>query len=495
MDTLPVIVLQQVVDQLHIMDACSFILSTKRLYQHRVSIARPSDPCTCGCVITPTDLNKISVFHRCNQQNIWLKQKDEGQPYLLETRGEESRAMFEQPFDQPLSSVTFPSNVVGVHFNVSLDKQFRIPIEPGDIPDTVTSMTLGRFIQPLKPGAIPNSVTSLNLALSYTHDLQPGIIPASVKELHYYNSQHPKPGALPPSITKLDFGGCKYQLPPGALPPALTSLNLYNYIGTLALDVLPTSLTHLELGYSFNQVIELGVLPPRLASLIFGESFDRPLQPFVLPESLTLLKFVRFDNPLPPGTLPSSLLSLDMGIYYNIPLEIGSLPASLKSLVLSRSYNQELMPRVLPDSLTHLSFGVGYKKRLTRGLLPASLTSLGYVNPNLLEFSSHVTFEQCHIRHITLDVDSKMHQPRMPLNSQFDNRVQTLELLHCGNHSINNLIRLFKETDITDMIIHGHGDNQVDGDRGEDAKISVRPLDHKLILICTNNSKLYISLL
>ncbi|GAM27999.1 hypothetical protein SAMD00019534_111750 [Acytostelium subglobosum LB1] len=342
----------------------------------------------------------------------------------------------------------------------------RLPIEPGDIPDSITDITLSTGFNQLKPGSIPRNVTTLNLGQTKINLFdQPGIIPDSMEKL-WLGEGHTDaiiPGRLPMSLTMLHTGYSNHPILPGTLP---------------------RSLTELHIGHTFDQVIAPGTLPSGITTLTFGSQFNSELVPGVLPSSLKTLKLSSiFNKELSIGALPATLQELDLGFCYSHQLVRGVLPDNLQSLVLGRLYTHPMLPQALPQSLTHLSLGAAYLESL--GILPESLTSLSYANDRLLRPLSpcHTpdTFSQCRIQRVTLNAKCREATQYLPPNTLFHGHVQTLVLENYPYFKNNGY-----------QTVLSYIDTQIPNFIQTDQNIMIRPLDRRYLLAKVSKSRLVI---
>ncbi|GAM24270.1 hypothetical protein SAMD00019534_074450 [Acytostelium subglobosum LB1] len=403
-------------------------MTCKRIYIIRNSIAQTTITCHCAkqyrCSI---NLNKLANFHQCLPQfadfDLDLESHSDKpfRPWPSDNNdGHGLSVMMEKPFNQSLRTVTFPAEVTSIRF--SIESRFNQLIEPGDLPEGITSLSLNFcYNQPIKPGSLPRSITYIYFGNKFDYPLEHGLLPPHLRELRLglQYEQQIYPGQLPSSLTTLYYNGnLQHQLIPGALPSSLIYLRLDQINGhPLIPDTLPRSLVELVFGSSFNSHIMPGALPSGLCSLKFGYLFNRPIQQGVLPESLTRLKFGhQFNQPLVPGTLPKSLQTLELGSMFDRSL-------------------------VLPHSLIHLSLGSEFQQTLTSKMIPSSLTSLRYAN-NISELITMDTFKHCRIQNLRMDLDTP-EAPGMLDKSMFGGHVQTLTMK--WHHDLQDAIRQYMD--------------------------------------------------
>ena len=87
-------------------------------------------------------------------------------------------------FDQPLTAGSIPEGVV--HLN--LGDAFNQPLTRGVLPSSLRTLVLGsQFSQQLEIGSLPDGLEALSLCVPCAFQLptQPGLIPASVRVVHF----------------------------------------------------------------------------------------------------------------------------------------------------------------------------------------------------------------------------------------------------------------------------------------------------------------------
>ncbi|GAM17006.1 hypothetical protein SAMD00019534_001810 [Acytostelium subglobosum LB1] len=454
------------------------------MYRQRLSIARPIDVCKCTHHYD-VNHNNLTIFHRCDHNDLVyvnqsISNNDRRQSYTLQSRGDngdDNRIIF----NYPPSSISIPSHLYIK--SVLFTNQYNLPIEPGDLPHTITYLELSpTFNQPLQPGAIPPSTTYLKFGPHSEYD-QPfvsGALPMSLRTLELgrcYNQQI-NPGALPSSLTSLKTGGFNQPLIIGALPSSLIDIELVHYNQPIGHGVLPDSLTSMQIRRGFCSVIEPGMLPQRLTTLDYHNYESEPLCPGWLPDSLTRLTLHAFEQELTQGILSKNLQYLTMGMFFNLPLAKGSLPDSLLSLKLGRMFNQSLDGSVLPRSLTHLHFECNYSQRLTADMLPSTLTSLSYVS-DVLANCAPDTFHHCRIQHINISKYFTRFQRTLPHISQFNEHLRTLTVEYDPISPSSLMLKLFIDTGILELTL-------------KHTKSMVRRIDPEHMLVVDNNSRMFI---
>ncbi|GAM21551.1 hypothetical protein SAMD00019534_047260, partial [Acytostelium subglobosum LB1] len=437
MDSLPVIVLQYIFDQLNEVDSCCLILTCKRYYDKlRVLLARTPIKCYCDDDhhFDP-NFNNLTIFHRCNPKyGVYLLRYHMADlPIVLETKGNDNVNVTEASFDQTTTDISIRNTIITLPSHVR--SIVNLPVLPvGDksvhlsLPESITSIVMcDRFNQCLKPGSIPPTVTSFTLGLNYNQSIELGVLPSS--------------------MTKLKFvSGSEYNKP-------------------FITGALPSSLRSLKLGRAFNQGIMAGVLPESLIKLVFG---------------------IDFNEILIPGVLPRKLQSLNLGYYYNHPWSKDVLPHSLTSLVLSEEYTHKLFPTILPPSLTHLSFGPYFDHPLINSdMLPSSLTHLSFrtnynnlVTQDTTTMFQSVSLELAHppmIKYVSV-----RHYHSFPQNSEFGGHLHTLildSLVHYYDWDCT--IHKYLKTDIPNMVYHN-------------SPIKIRQLDTSYFLLINRRSRVLI---
>ncbi|GAM26357.1 hypothetical protein SAMD00019534_095320 [Acytostelium subglobosum LB1] len=135
---------------------------------------------------------------------------------------------------------------------------------PGNIPPSVTKLSVGRVDGRLDCGSIPSSVVDLQLGRIGLRD-NAGVIPPSVTRLSiqdFGGLADNERLILPASLT--DFTHFGYERPCSFdLPPTATRLHLSAINGT----VIPASVTHLTLG---TTLVDVSALPPGLVTFHYA---------------------------------------------------------------------------------------------------------------------------------------------------------------------------------------------------------------------------------
>lgn len=273
---------------------------------------------------------------------------------------------------------TFPASLSHLVLNGGVHPQIP-PIEPGDIPSTVTYLSLARQA---RPGAIPNSVTHLELDQYLDSPLQIGVIPDSVTTLSFGDEFH---GQL---------------LLPGVIPSSVTTLNLGEYNRPLQQNVIPNSVTSLTFGGSFDHLIFPGVIPHSVKKLEFHDPFNQPLLSFPLPMNILNAVHSQCSVSCPTHCLlsnvtlrsiPDSVVELTCSWPADEVVPVGVIPSSVKKLSLGRPNcfatsrwrkscdctDFILLPGSIPSSVTHLDMGC-FNQPIGPGIIPSSVQYLKF---------------------------------------------------------------------------------------------------------------------
>lgn len=376
------------------------------------------------------------------------------QPVVIQAGVE--RVVFGKEFRQILDGTNIPESVTHIRLPLGYD------LSLDDVPDTVISIMVGEeyirgglkilsvygdgstagsnlmIVQErLLSDRIPESVKEVIFSVpvssssSYEHEIQPGDIPNSVKNITFLN-RYPRPfleGVLPTGLMKLTlrqdhnyegsvFPNSLRQLSIGRLPtetiryPAnITSLEIGASERPLNTEDIPRTVKKLVFGISFNQPISPGVLPDGLTHLtvnhgVVGQSFGSRLTEENVPSSITHLELgmsygyelpedsfpnlthLKISSPAYVGRIPRSVTHLKTASYSNIPPWITHLeflnyvdisnvriPSNLVSLKLPGTVNGFLTPNMFPDTLEELDLG-GVVQPITRGILPKNIRIL-----------------------------------------------------------------------------------------------------------------------
>jgi len=301
------------------------------------------------------------------------------------------------------------------------------------LPRQLQELSLGRdFNQPLDTVTLPSNLVRLDLYLS-SFNGPLGHLPDTLTYLRLPACFNQPLDKLPPSLKKLSCYGLQSQFnqPLNHLPDSLTALLLGDSFNQ-PLDHLPDSLTTLRMGHSFNQPFVC--LPRGLTTLWLGDSFNHPL-PLAAPASKSSLspsghsvaeprcrvsgaigseqkhlpldsdgdsafevidrRAVEAEMSLPlPLAAPVSPASLPSGSDANDDSKSASnvrvtWPSALRSLQLGKAFNQPLsMPSSLitlhfpPDGAFAQALPAVLPKRLVDLRLPAGYRSL-YLSPDV----------------------------------------------------------------------------------------------------------------
>ncbi|KAK5576296.1 hypothetical protein RB653_007437 [Dictyostelium firmibasis] len=203
-------------------------------------------------------------------------------------------------FNQPIRVGDIPQNVT----NLSFGKSFSSAIGPNSLPKSTRVLSLGKFKDSVDHNILQENLISIDFGEYFNRPLFSNMFsfsksintiifgkgftqPIASKVFSHLNELKTlKFGdhfnsiiladELPNSLTYLDLGGYNKPLELGVLPNSLISLKFYCFNKTI--NNLPSSIEYLNLGWSFNQIIEKGVLPINLKSLhIYNPGFRQDL--------------------------------------------------------------------------------------------------------------------------------------------------------------------------------------------------------------------------
>ncbi|KAN0039200.1 hypothetical protein ACTA71_001394 [Dictyostelium dimigraforme] len=330
---------------------------------------------------------------------------------------------------------TIPTTVVEFHFwYCEINKANLLPpgvkhikinggsLKKDVLPNSIETIEFDGYDLPLEKGDLPSSVTSLSFGYGFNQSLAGNWLPPNIKSLKFSNDGFNQPieeieRYLPKSLTCLDlpkgYNGhglkifnqdyfdyleFKKNLANGkiesqsinytfnqpiekkVLPNSLTTLSFGDEFNQpIEKEVLPNSLTTLSFGFYFNQPIKKGTLPNSLKTLSFGNSFNQSIEKCVLPNNLTTLSFGDyFEQSIKKGALPNNLKSLSFGWYFNQPIEKGDLPNNLTTLSFGDSFGHPIKKEFFTNKLTTLELGGCFDEPIEKGYLPNSLTSLSF---------------------------------------------------------------------------------------------------------------------
>ncbi|EFA84961.1 hypothetical protein PPL_01954 [Heterostelium album PN500] len=217
---------------------------------------------------------------------------------------------------------------------------------------------------------IPENCTHLTIHSSCTEVIKPGLIPKTVKYLHWNVNQIPGRGVIPCGLKRLHFGN-EYNQPTTSLPKNITYLEFGNTFNQLS--VLPKSLLHLR--YAIGE--QEPVCNPTGTTHLH---YDRPtLDIKQIVKSVISIDFgKKFNEPITKNQLSQTITHLAFGFSYQHKFEVGVLPLSLKSLIFGFNYNQMIEKDVLPRGLKHLNLGQSYSLPIGEGVLPEGLESVDF---------------------------------------------------------------------------------------------------------------------
>ncbi|GAM20980.1 hypothetical protein SAMD00019534_041550, partial [Acytostelium subglobosum LB1] len=236
-------------------------------------------------------------------------------------------------------------------------------VMPGSLPPTLSFLKLEKLGE-FPPGVLPTSLRTLEFKDEYFEYLEPGTIPEGVTTLVIENvNQVLAPGVIPSTVTKLTFGYLFSQpMTLGLLPDSLTTLVFGERFNDRL--SLPVSITSLKFGKYFNQMLSPDDLPKSLLYLEFGKHFNHPLSVGVLPPSSTTIRMgKRFSHRLSSECIPASVTSLSIPGLDNLSIDCGmSLPSSLclniqkpRSVYKAKSYSKGTYFKVL-KSINNITF-------------------------------------------------------------------------------------------------------------------------------------------
>ncbi|KAF2068917.1 hypothetical protein CYY_009762 [Polysphondylium violaceum] len=222
----------------------------------------------------------------------------------------------------------------------------------------------------LERGVLPPSLESLNL--TYNQPLEPGVLPNQLSSLYLSTFKQPLcVNALPSSLTSLYLGGFNQPLNPFVLPQKLKKLCLHMFQQpTFLRNSLPVSLTDLTLYKfkgSFDQCqpldnlkkLQIYSLVPSLAGLLTNvKKLDLSVNTKISDPSGTCLANTsiesmclnsRAKSTLYPNSLPSTIKYLSL---INVVIESTNvIPSSCRYL---KSRNSHLDPKFIPPSVRYL---------------------------------------------------------------------------------------------------------------------------------------------
>ncbi|EGC35302.1 hypothetical protein DICPUDRAFT_33630 [Dictyostelium purpureum] len=288
-------------------------------------------------------------------------------------------------FNHPIPPNTIPNNIIILCFlcenktGISKGPDFNQNIDPGVIPNSVRYIYFinGQYNKPLMAGALPNSVEYLFLSDGFNQPFKVGDLPSNLCILETGDefNQPFDAAALPPTLKSL-FLGKGYNQPMDFAHLINITCLVYDEgsISEHPIISLPPKLEFLLLPDSFNHYIPVGLLPKTLRTLTFGDTFNSPIVPKSLPNSLESINLGKSYNlPFDPNALPKSLKSISFHQYseFNHPLE--NIPNYVHSIELGQQFNQPITQ--LPSHLRYMKFGQKFNQNL-EGVLPSNLTHL-----------------------------------------------------------------------------------------------------------------------
>ncbi|GAM19678.1 hypothetical protein SAMD00019534_028530, partial [Acytostelium subglobosum LB1] len=197
---------------------------------------------------------------------------------------------FGDQYYYPLPPGVLPSTLLILKF--SKESEFYHSLDPGSLPNSLHTLRLGSgFNDPLVPGSLPDSITKLTFGANFNQTIH-GRLPLFLTTLKFGIS-FDKPftkGSLPRMLRSLQLG-FDYKsniFTPGLLPSSLDTLVLRRApFKRLTTTQIPLSLTRLDFGGpKFNMRFRKAILPETLKWLRLGRDFNHEIN---LPRGLTHL--------------------------------------------------------------------------------------------------------------------------------------------------------------------------------------------------------------
>ncbi|GAM17253.1 hypothetical protein SAMD00019534_004280 [Acytostelium subglobosum LB1] len=415
METLPLIVIQQVLDDLgdNVVDVASFTLTCKRMYNNILVAQKTIHQVALSNTLMYWDENKEIDFTnstRSSLTSLYLGDKyfkpldydlvlpdslltlNVGHTFNLLVVNTLPSSLLtltfhpESQYNQSIGLRVLPTSLTSLSFGERFDKV----IAPRVLPSSLKSLTFGNsFNQPFTVGTLPLSLTQLRFGLVFSHPLTKGIVPPSMTSCHMGTGFNSSLDGLPQSLTYLSLDSRYDHDLTGSIPQSLSTLHIgetsYKTLTRDGAHVLPSSLTSLHIEHMyFNEDSAVPLkYPTGLQSLTLATSFNRLITTEMFPSTLTSLKFAHFDQDILPGTIPPSLTNLQMGYAFNRTLIPGSLPTTLKTLEFGSSFNSYIPMGALPSSLTSLTLGLSFIQDIESGVLPPSLINMTVLSKSL----------------------------------------------------------------------------------------------------------------
>ncbi|EFA75832.1 hypothetical protein PPL_10887 [Heterostelium album PN500] len=232
----------------------------------------------------------------------------------------------------PTIRFRLPTNLTSVTFSGYFDE----PLLPGYLPPMLKRLYLGNglksnFNQPITAAVLPNTLEKLVLGYRFSHPLEPGVLPVSLRVLRINGTAFtykPIVGTFPPNLEILEYSGYDSPIGDGVLPatlhtieyiplswipavrslPNIRSLTFWHWdfnedFQTISLSDLPMTLTRLGV-YSTTELA--GSMPPSIKHLsLEGATYE--VDEIFKDRSQYHLDFLKID-----GQFEQSLASLDI---------------------------------------------------------------------------------------------------------------------------------------------------------------------------------------
>jgi hypothetical protein len=271
----------------------------------------------------------------------------------------------------------------------------------GLLPKTLKYLHLPRhFNRKLNPGDLPDGLQELIMSDMYTHEIIPGVFPASLKSLTFYSRQSLHTvvsGIFPENLEHLTID-CKYNghihvhIIEKNYPQKLLSLELLNnFSDVIDVSKLPRTLETLILEDCDIKQFTQGMLPPNLKKFVIGKYESLPFDKSMFPAFIEEIILIYWKlHEITKDTFPESLKILNLGCYNHC---ITNLPSQLEELHLS-NYSLEFDLKLLPKTLKKLYFGPEWDYCVPPESLPTNLEVLhfsGGFNHSLSNVLVHCT--------------------------------------------------------------------------------------------------------
>jgi hypothetical protein len=204
-------------------------------------------------------------------------------------------------------------------YAISISSKFNQPLDEGDLPDSVISLTLGHsFDQPVDH--LPRKLQFLKIGDSFTKSVD----------------------NLPSTITTLILGGL-FNKPVENLPLSLISLTL-GYWFNQPVDNLPSGLLYLTVGHTFDKPIDK--LPANLQRLTLGKIFNQSLE--LVPATVTHLQISNSYNYVNniPNQIKFLAIFFDFEYTFTFRENINNLPFGLKKIVVNNEGYKKYITKI-----------------------------------------------------------------------------------------------------------------------------------------------------